>query len=227
MMCGTPGWPTGDGHLCAAHGGAPPAVVQPPSAGAGQPPLAATVWQRRSVPAWWHLLTWALVVAVVGYVGLIGVRIWALVHEDALVDELLANPGTVGGGAVDRFFAGVRLLDAVYGTLIFIYLAMFLLWIFSVRRVLTRLGHDRRTVFRHWTFVAWRLALIPVIVLAVLLRPGQLPDSADRLAFHDAVITANQHQMLYSAARLIMLGLLIAAIVTVWNRARTTSQPPV
>ncbi len=178
------------------------------------------------MPAWWHLLTWALIVAAVGYIGFIGVRIWALSHEDAIVDDLLANPGTVDGGAVDRFFAGVRLLDAVYGALIFIYLAMFLAWIFSLRRVLTRLGHDRRAVFRHWTFVAWRIALIPVIVLALLLRPEPLPDTADRQAFHDAVITANQHQMLYSAARLIVLGLLIAAIVRVWNRARATSRPP-
>lgn len=178
------------------------------------------------MPAWWHVLTWALIVAAVGYIGLIGVRIWALSHEDAIVEDLLANPGAVDGGATDRFFAGVRLLDAVYGALIFIYLAIFLTWIVSARRVLTRLGHDRRAVFGHWTFVAWRIALIPVIVLAVVLRPEPLPDSADRHAFHDAVITANQHQMLYSAARLIVLGLLIAAILTVWNRARVSARPP-
>jgi hypothetical protein len=225
MMCGKPGWPTGDGHLCAAHGGAPAAVMQPAQAGAGQP-SAATVWERHSVPAWWQLLTWALIVAAVGYIGLIGVRIWALAHEDAIADELLANPGTVDGAAVDRFFAGVRLLDAVYGALIFVYLAVFLAWIFSARRVLTRLGHDRRAVFRHWTFVAWRITLIAVIMLAVFLRSEPLPDASDRQAFHDAVVTANQHQMLYSAARLIVLGLLIAAIVTVWNRARAASRPP-
>jgi hypothetical protein len=183
------------------------------------------VVQTAAAPGWWQALTWGLVVVAGGYIALIGMRIWALAHEDTIANELVANPQSIDRAAVGRFVALLTSLDQYYSALLFVYLAAFMVWITTVGRVVTRLGHNRRTVMRHWTYIAWRVTLIPVILLAVVIRPDPLPSFDDPAAFRDAVVGINQTQIVYSLARLVTLGLFIAAVVVIWNRVRRPTRP--
>jgi hypothetical protein len=213
MMCSEPGFPTGDGHLCATHGGRPPSGT--PADGG---PLPGSV--AAAAPGWWQALTWGLVAVALGYVGLIGVRIWALAHEDGIVDQLAADPRSIDPVALERFLTFVASVDHYYSALLFVYLVFFLAWIVTVHRVVTRLGHDRRAVLRHWTFIVWRVTMVPVVLLAVAIRPGAVPDVEDRAAFRDAVVGINQNQIVYSVVRLASLFLFLAAVIVIWNRVR-------
>jgi hypothetical protein len=220
MMCGAPGFATGDGHLCATHGGVPSAavvaeMVAVPSA-VGRP-------LRRTGPAsrpsqLWQAFTWLFVGLTAAHALILMVNIWALLREDAVIERFAADPKSVQSPAALAVFDLVEGIAGLLSTGLWVYLIVFVLWFATVGRVATRLGHDRRLVLRHWTYLVWRVSIVPLLVFAVIAGRQAVPGAEDRVAFRDAVLGINHTAIAFSIGRIATLGLLVAFTVIVWRR---------
>ncbi|WP_327007623.1 hypothetical protein OHA72_10330 [Dactylosporangium sp. NBC_01737] len=205
MICGEPGFATGDGHLCPEHGGRPPAPAT-----------------RLRPSLSWHVLTWLFVAVTIGYFGLLVAHIAAL----AAVDTIVTDPASFSTAASRAVFDGAALLSNVTLVWIWVYLAGFIAWSVSSRRHVQRLGHDRTEILGHWTYTTWRLSLVPVVVLSLVLANRPLPGTDDPAAFRDAFVSRSYALMGYTILRIAMVALLSAYAIIVWRRVTQTSSPP-
>ncbi|GAB3842504.1 hypothetical protein ACFPIJ_42695 [Dactylosporangium cerinum] len=147
MICGAPGFTTGDGHLCPEHGGRPPMTVARP-----RPPLG------------WQVLTWLFVAVTLGYLSL-------------LVLNIVALAAVISTSASGTVFDLTALLSSVTLVWIWVYVGAFLCWSVSSRRTVQRLGYERDEILRHWTYTVWRLSLVLVIVFSLFVGSRPQPDA--------------------------------------------------
>ena len=108
-------------------------------------------------------------------------------------------------------------------------LLMFAVWFGVVGRVADRLGHDRRTVLRHWTYLGWRVALVPLVIYLFAEAARAEVRPSDRFAFVQEALAVNHTAIMFVSLRIVMLGLLAAFVVVVWRRlnpAREDVLPP-
>ncbi|MET7399195.1 hypothetical protein ABZS66_37505 [Dactylosporangium sp. NPDC005572] len=194
------------------HGGVPSAAAVAALV-AGPPPPQRSPW-------WWQAFTWLLVVATVGHMATLVVQIVALRRESALVARYPDDPDALDGPDADRVFELVHDLGEGLRTGLWAFLIMLILWIGTIARVAGRLGHDRRVILHHWTYLAWRVALVPLLVFVLIDMRHDLPDPSDRAAFSAAVLSANSTSVAFAAFRIAALALLLAYVLIVWYRLR-------
>ncbi|MFB9185541.1 hypothetical protein ACFFX1_46105 [Dactylosporangium sucinum] len=194
------------------HGGVP-SVAAVAALVEGPPP-------RQRSPWWWQAFTWLVVVATVAHMAMLVVQIVALRRESELVARYPDDADALDGADADAVFELVYELGDGLRTGLWAYLIVLILWIGTIGRVAGRLGHDRRVILRHWTYLAWRVALVPLLVFVLIDTRHDLPDPADRAAFAAAVLGANNTSVAFAAFRIAALGLLLAYVLVVWHRLR-------
>jgi hypothetical protein len=201
MICGAPGFNSGDGHLCPEHGGKPPVAAARPG-----PPLM------------WQALTWIFVAVTVTYAVLLVADIGALAAADSIVERFVADPVSITTAASRGVLDLADLLNSVTLVWIWLYLAGFIAWTVTSRRSVDRLGHDRQEILAHWTYTTWRLSIVVVIALSLFVANRALPGTDDPVAFRDAFVSHSHALMGYTVVRIGMLALLTAYVVIVWRR---------
>jgi hypothetical protein len=131
-----------------------------------------------------------------------------------------------------EFFAGGRLdraeLDAlvrreqtlagVFSAVVLAFVVAYAVWFYVSRRTAERLGANGRETMKHWTLLAWRLALLASVVLLVTTQvTGSLTDLSD-LAVVDRLMAFDRQQIFYTVARILTAGLLVAGVLVVRRR---------
>ncbi|GAA4262510.1 hypothetical protein GCM10022255_099420 [Dactylosporangium darangshiense] len=244
VTCGAPGHDTRGAILCVHHGGVPSAAFvaalvggQPPSPLPNQPPnpwltptkapdevldrldeLDAIDELEEKPPAALRVYTWLFVVVTTLHAVLLVVDVLVLRREDAVLRAYEVEPSTLDRPATQAVFALVDRVGEAVTVALWVTLLMFAVWFGVVGRVTDRLGHDRRTVLRHWTYLGWRLALIPLVVYLFAEAARDEGRPADRSAFVAEALSVNHTAIMFASLRIVMLGLLCAFVVVVWRR---------
>ncbi|MFD0576451.1 hypothetical protein [Dactylosporangium darangshiense] len=169
-------------------------------------------------PAALRVYTWLFVVVTTLHAVLLVVDVLVLRREDAVLRAYEVEPSTLDRPATQAVFALVDRVGEAVTVALWVTLLMFAVWFGVVGRVTDRLGHDRRTVLRHWTYLGWRLALIPLVVYLFAEAARDEGRPADRSAFVAEALSVNHTAIMFASLRIVMLGLLCAFVVVVWRR---------
>ncbi|WP_433045064.1 hypothetical protein [Dactylosporangium sp. CS-033363] len=162
--------------------------------------------------------TWVMLTVTVLHLVLLVVDVLVLRREDAVLGEYATEAGSMQEPAAQAVFALVDRVGSAVGIALWVTLLMFAVWFGVVGRVADRLGRDRRTVLRHWTYLGWRLALIPLVVYLFAEAARDEVRPTERLAFVADAIAANHTAIVFVSLRMLMLGLLAWFVVVVWRR---------
>jgi hypothetical protein len=229
VTCGAPGYATGDTHLCVRHGGVPSAAavaalvggpepawpdeaLDPPEPDGGEEPA------EDRAPAGWQAFTWLFVIVSAVHAVLLGMHVWALRGEDAVLRRYLDEPRSIAGPDSRAVLDLVAWAADAVTVALWAYLLVLAVWFGVVGRVAARLGLDRGAVLRHWTYLLWRLMLIPLALYLLADAAQAMPGTEDRAAYVAAALAANHTAIVFDGLRIVMLGLLGAFVVVVWRR---------
>jgi hypothetical protein len=230
VTCGAPGHDTRGAILCVQHGGVPSAAYVAALVGGGVPEPAPAVAPPdeddlddideldERPPRALRVYTWLFVVVTALHGALLGVDVLVLRREDAVLRAYEADVETLERPATGAVLELVDRLGEAVTVALWVTLLMFAVWFGVVGRVADRLGHDRRWLLRHWTYLGWRLSLVPLVVYLFVeaarddVRPG------DPEAFVAEALTTNHTAVLFACLRIVMLALLGAYAVVVWRR---------
>jgi len=101
-------------------------------------------------------------------------------------------------------------VSSAYSVAVWVYIAAFVVWFMVVGRIVKGLGAPRQ-VLQHWTVAAWRIGLVISVGVVVFLSTP--PSNADDLASaRAALLDFDGRQMIYTGLRIVIAGLLVAAI---------------
>jgi hypothetical protein len=165
-----------------------------------------------------QVYTWLFLVVTILHAVLLVVDVLVLRREDAVLRAYELEPSTLERPATQAVFALVDRVGEAVTVALWITLLMFAVWFGVIGRIADRLGHDRRWVMRHWTYLGWRLALVPLVIylFAEAARDGARP--ADRTAFVAEALSVNHTGIMFASLRIVMLVLLGSYTVVVWRR---------
>ncbi|MER7007092.1 hypothetical protein ABT297_29195 [Dactylosporangium sp. NPDC000555] len=220
-----PRWP--DARVDEAPGVAGRAAIGP---GAGEPDGVAEEIEEIEdrPPAGMRVYTWLFVAVTALHAVLLVVAVLVLRREDEVLRRYAAEPASIDRPSAAAVF---ELVDRVAGAVtvaLWVTLLMFAVWFGIVGRVADRQGRDRRALLRHWTYLGWRLALVPLVVYLFVEAARDETGPADRTAFVAEALTANHTAAVFAWLRIVMLALLTAFVVVVWRRLnpRESAMPP-
>ncbi|MFG2044149.1 hypothetical protein [Dactylosporangium sp. NPDC048998] len=169
-------------------------------------------------PAGVRVYTWLFVAVTTLHAVLLVVDVLVLRREDEVLRRYATEPASIDRPSAVAVF---ELVDRVAGAVtvaLWVTLLMFAVWFGIVGRVADRQGRDRRAVLRHWTYLGWRLALVPLVLYLFADAARDETGPADRTAFVAEALTANHTTAMFTSLRIVMLGLLTAFVVVVWRR---------
>ncbi|WP_433617363.1 hypothetical protein ACQP2P_17695 [Dactylosporangium sp. CA-139114] len=162
--------------------------------------------------------TWLFLTVTAVHIVLLVVDVLVLRREDAVLRDYAVAEHTLQSPASQAVFALVNRVGSAVSMALWVTLLMFAVWFGVVGRVADRLGRDRRTVLRHWTYLGWRLALIPLVVYLFADAARDEPRPAERLAFVEEALAVNHTAIMFVSLRIVMLAMLAGFVVVVWRR---------
>ncbi|WP_432825257.1 hypothetical protein [Dactylosporangium sp. CA-092794] len=236
MTCGAPGHATRGINLCVRHGGVPSAAYLAALVGDPGPGPDETVADEAAAaedfeelpdrpPVALRAYTWLFLAVTALHVALLVLDLWVLGRQDTLLRRWEADPAgadqPAGGSILD-------LADRVAGAVtvaLWVTLLMFAVWFGLVGRAADRLGRDRRTVLRHWTYLGWRLALVPLVLYLIAEAARDETRPQDPAAFVAEALTVGHTAAMFAALRIVMLALLCAFVLVVWRRLNPRHAP--
>jgi hypothetical protein len=179
-------------------------------------------------PDGWQIAAWVVIAITVAFVAVCVVRIAVLVQDYRLVGQHSVPPTT---DLLDRMASMVDREQTVYLLYQLIWLAYLIgsvSWFVTIRKVAARYGDAGKAALQHWTSVAWRLVLAAAVALAFASGGGTTTVSGTRdlAAIQDAGRSIDREQILFVSARIVVAGLLIAAIWTVASRVAAVAGRP-
>jgi hypothetical protein len=229
--CGAPGHDTRGAILCVYHGGVPSAAYLAALVGGGEPdpaPVPPDIDDVDDVddldeleerpPRALRVYTWLFVVVTTLHAALLVVDVLVLRRQDAVLRAYEADAATLDRPGTGAVFELVDRVGEVVTVALWVTLLMFALWFGVAGRVADRLGRDRRWVLRHWTYLGWRMALVPLVVHLFIEAARDDTPPADPGAFVADALTTNHTEVLFLSLRIVMLALLGAYAVIVWRR---------
>lgn len=169
-------------------------------------------------PAGLRAFTWLLLTVTVVHIVLLVVDVLVLRREDAVLRAYAAAEHTLHSPASQAVFALVERVGSAVTIALWVTLLMFAVWFGAVGRVADRLGRDRRTVLRHWTYLGWRLALIPLVVYLFADAARDEARPSERLAFVEEALAVNHTAIMFVSLRIVMLAMLAGYVTVVWRR---------
>ncbi|MGI5242760.1 hypothetical protein [Dactylosporangium sp. CA-139066] len=162
--------------------------------------------------------TWLFVVVTALHTALLAVDVLVLRREDAVLRAYEVDAATLERPGTAAVFALVERLGEAVTVALWVTLLMFAVWLGVVGRVADRLGHDRRLLMRHWTYLGWRMTLIPLVIYLFIEAARDDVRPADPAAFVAEALTANHTAIMFASLRIVMLVLLGSYTVIVWRR---------
>ncbi|WP_432972766.1 hypothetical protein [Dactylosporangium sp. CA-233914] len=231
VTCGAPGHDTDGRYLCVRHGGVPSAAFLAALVGEGEtttrpaPEVAPEetaehedeILQDRP-PAAMRAYTWLFLAVTAVHAVLLVVDVLVLRREDKALRQYAVEQDYLQATSAQAVFALVDRVGAAVSVALWVTLLMFAVWFGLAGRVVDRMGRDRRTVLRHWTYLGWRLALVPLVVylFAEAARDEMRP--AERFAFVEEALSVNHTAIMFVSLRIVMLAMLAGFVVVVWRR---------
>ncbi|MFI5910465.1 hypothetical protein [Dactylosporangium sp. NPDC051541] len=174
-------------------------------------------------PAALRILTWILLTVTAVHIVLLVVDVLVLRREDAVLRQYAIEEDYLQATGAQAVFALVDRVGSAVGVALWVTLLMFAVWFGAVGRVADKLGRDRRVVLRHWTYIGWRLALIPLVVYLFAEAARDETRPSERFAFVEDALAVNHTAIMFTSLRIVMLALLAGFVVVVWRRL---SPPP-
>jgi len=248
VTCGAPGHDTDGRYLCIRHGGVPSAAFVAALVGEARwpdrlpdrpdpvPPIPeqarpepeelelASVFDGLDddlddrPPAALRAFTWGFLTVTAVHIVLLVVDVLVLRREDEVLRAYALDERSVRESGAHAVFALVDRVGSAVGIALWVTLLLFAVWFGVVGRVADRLGRDRRTVLRHWTYLGWRLALIPLIVYLFAEATRTQARPSERLAFVQDALAVNHTAVMFVSLRIVMLALLAGFVLVVWRR---------
>ncbi|MEV6929790.1 hypothetical protein AB0M46_35595 [Dactylosporangium sp. NPDC051485] len=169
-------------------------------------------------PAALRVYTWLFVVVVALHAVLLLVDVLVLRREDQVLRAYAAEPDTIDRPSTTAVFALVDRVAGAVTVALWVTLLMFAVWFGVVGRVSDRLGRDRRSVLRHWTYLGWRLTLVPLVIYLFIEAARDEVHPSDRAGFVAKALAVNHTAIMFASLRIVMLVLLGAFVVVVWRR---------
>jgi hypothetical protein len=174
-------------------------------------------------PAALRAYTWLFLTVTAVHIVLLVVDVLVLRREDAVLRQYAVEEDYLQAPAAQAVFALVDRVGGAVSAALWVTMLMFAVWFGLVGRVCDRLGRDRRTVLRHWTYIGWRLALIPLVVYLFADAARDEVRPAERFAFVQDSLSVNHTAIMFVSLRIVMLSMLAGFVVVVWRRL---SPPP-
>ncbi|WP_426504096.1 hypothetical protein ACPPVO_41685 [Dactylosporangium sp. McL0621] len=162
--------------------------------------------------------TWIFLTVTAVHIVLLVVDVLVLRREDAVLRLYAFDEHSLRDPGAQAVFALVDRVGSAVGIALWVTLLLFAVWFGVVGRVADRLGRDRRSVLRHWTYLGWRLALIPLVVYLFAEAARTEARPAERLAFVEDALAVNHTAIMFVSLRVVMLALLAGFVLVVWRR---------
>jgi hypothetical protein len=176
-------------------------------------------------PAALRAYTWLFLAVTAVHIALLLVDVLVLRREDMVLRRFEVEPASLELPATQAVFALVDRVAGAATVALWVTLLMFAVWFGVVGRVAERLGHDRQELLRHWTYLGWRVALVPLVVYLFVEAARQEPRPEERSAFVAEALAVNHTAIMFASLRVVMLALLAGFVVVVWRRL--SPRPPV
>lgn len=158
----------------------------------------------------WRVLTWVVYVVVVAYAAACAVSLVLLLQDYDLISRLPGDPGPAYLAEVQRMAGLERGVGLLRLLLSLAYTAALVVWFVLARRAIRVRGGDVRTVLRHWSFTAWRIAIAGFVLLTFF---GTRPvDYRSRAALQASLLAIDQRQMVLMVARVAVAAVLVVAM---------------
>ncbi|GAA3452771.1 hypothetical protein [Dactylosporangium matsuzakiense] len=169
-------------------------------------------------PAALRILTWILLTVTAVHIVLLVVDVLVLRREDAVLRQYAIEEDYLQATGAQAVFALVDRVGSAVSVALWVTLLMFAVWFGAVGRVADKLGRDRRVVLRHWTYIGWRLALIPLVVYLFAEAARDETRPSERFAFVEDALAVNHTTIMFTSLRIVMLALLAGFVLVVWRR---------
>jgi hypothetical protein len=190
--------------------------VQPPAARHPDPPATA-----------WRVMTLALLVSVAAHAATTILMIVLLVDDYRLIQQVQAGSVTLDSPEVAAFADRAATTYALFLLAFLVYVASYLPWVRLSRSTVQRYHGDSRT-HKHWTLIAWQIAVAAIVALSFLVHRTGMTNTADLSQTLDSAQTTDRLAIIVHGLRLPVAALLVVGVCAVARRIYTlaASRPP-
>jgi hypothetical protein len=169
----------------------------------------------------WEKMAWIGVGLSGVYLVICLVRLVFTFHETStLVSILNGTPSVAGENQISSLTSTENLLNTLTLVGFVAYILGYVLFFQSVRTAVRAAGLNARTLQQHWTYYAWRGAVLVSLLLAVAGTSSTNTDSSDLPTLITQIKHTGQMNELYLGARVITVFILVAAIFSLRSRVR-------
>jgi hypothetical protein len=177
---------------------------------------------HRCPGAAWEKMAWVGVGLAAVYLVICVVRLVFTFHETSSLVNILNAPTADGVNQINSLSNTESLMTNLTLLGVFVYIAGYVVFFQAVRKAIRSAGLNSRSLLQHWTYYAWRGAVLVSLLLAFA---GNA--SADTTASTDPATLISQVKHvglmneLYLGVRIVTVFILIGAIFSLRDRVRT------
>ncbi len=172
----------------------------------------------------WQLTAWLSLGLSAVYLVICAVRLVFTFHETSQLVNILNAPGPNAVDQINSLTNTDNLLNNLTLVGFVAYLVGYVVYFAAIRKAVRAAGLNPGILLKHWTYYAWRAAILVSLLASVFNNTGSntsadSPAQAISQVKHVAMTTE-----LYLGARIITICVLIVAVVVMRNRVRAAMQ---